>query len=281
MGRRPMAGRLSQKEKGRKAVVLPVTATTVAGQGGQSLIGGVSVQLRNSRRQDCLQIPLPLSSHGYAGEWFYAQNLGDPPLADRAVPPPSYVGRAPVFTSGAPTKRAEWEWGRDERHANQVELLLERIDTLRRRWLTSTKLVYTFLYRRVQPLRLRQHGIWGYIGIGDPDRSLPNELSPEEGLGTIKPSVAPLPEDAAIKANRKRKREADARAEEEREKRHQRVRQQKLAERARRVKERGDSPTPPTDPSNEEWSSDTTKEAVPLAGSPHPDDLPKALLVMV
>ncbi|WVZ84997.1 hypothetical protein U9M48_031962 [Paspalum notatum var. saurae] len=88
------------------------------GQGGQSLVGGVTIQLRNGRRQDYFQIPLPSSSHGYTGEWFYVRNAGDPPLADRAVPPPDYVGRAPVFTSVAPSKRKQWEWGRDKKQAN-------------------------------------------------------------------------------------------------------------------------------------------------------------------
>ncbi|KAJ1262321.1 hypothetical protein BS78_09G097600 [Paspalum vaginatum] len=255
------------------------------GQGGQSFVDGVAVQLRNSRKQDYLQILLPSSSHGYAGEWFYVQKLGDPPLANG---------------------------GQDKRYANQVELLLGKIYTLRRHGLTGTKLVHTFLHRRVQPLWLRQHGVWGYIDIGDLDRSSTDELAPEEvrsrlvtvtegtssapfaggplalnhsiksdlGLGNLKPSIAPLPEDAAVKADRKRKRDADACAKEEREKCHQRVHQQKLVQRAQRAKERGDSPTPPTDPSDEEWSSDATSEAVPLVDSSHPDTLPEALLVM-
>ena len=54
--------------------------------------------------------------------------------------------------------------------------------------------------------------------------------------------------------------------EEVRNKRRQLVRDQKKAERARRAWERGDSPTPPTDFSDEEWSSDAMSEAVPLPG---------------
>ncbi|WVZ71387.1 hypothetical protein U9M48_019979 [Paspalum notatum var. saurae] len=62
------------------------------GQGGQSLIGGVTIQLRNGRRQDHFQITLPSSTHAYAGEWFYVRNIGDPPLTDGVVPPPTTSG---------------------------------------------------------------------------------------------------------------------------------------------------------------------------------------------
>ena len=69
--------------------------------------------------------------------------------------------------------------------------------------------------------------------------------------------------------------------EEERKKRRQLVRDQKKAERARRVRERGDSPTPPSDLSDEDWSSDAVSEAVPLAEeSSHSEALPEALVIM-
>ncbi|WVZ93365.1 hypothetical protein U9M48_039352 [Paspalum notatum var. saurae] len=84
------------------------------------------IQLHNGRRQDYFQIPLPSSSHGYAGEWFYVRNTGDPPLANGAVLPPNYVYRAPVFTGVAPSKWKQWAWGRDKKQANQVDFILEK-----------------------------------------------------------------------------------------------------------------------------------------------------------
>ncbi|WVZ75398.1 hypothetical protein U9M48_023451 [Paspalum notatum var. saurae] len=96
------------------------------------------------------------------------------------MPPPNYVGRAPIFTGAAPSKLKQWEWGRDKKHANQVDLLLEKIGAFRRRDLTNAKLVSTFLRRRVQPLRLRCLPMWEYIGSADPDRCSIEEFTPEE-----------------------------------------------------------------------------------------------------
>ncbi|WVZ80767.1 hypothetical protein U9M48_028220 [Paspalum notatum var. saurae] len=136
--------------------------------------------MRNGRRQDYFQIPLPSSSHAYAGEWFYVRNIGDPPVADGVVLPPNYVGRALVFTGVAPSKQKQWEWGWDKKHANQVDFLLEKINALRRCDLIGAKLVSTFLCRRVQPLWLRRFPMWEYVGLADPDRCSSEELTPEE-----------------------------------------------------------------------------------------------------
>ena len=54
----------------------------------------------------------------------------------------------------------------------------------------------------------------------------------------------------------KGKRKASVREKEEHTKHRQLVRDWKKAERARPARERGDSPTPPTDFSDEEWSSE-------------------------
>ncbi|WVZ95904.1 hypothetical protein U9M48_041611 [Paspalum notatum var. saurae] len=280
------------------------------GQGGQSLVGGVTIQLRNGRRQDYLQIPFPSSIHAYSGEWFYVQNLGDPSLAD------GIRWEGPAFTGATPLKRAQWDWGREKKSANQVGFLLEKIGLLHRRGLIGVVLVSTFIRRAVQPLRFRRFPMWEYTGAADPDRISGEELTPAEirlrviaitegtstanffdgplalnhlikedlGIGSMKSSLAPLPEDAAVKADRKQKREAEAYLAGEREKRHQLVRDRKKRERDQRAREEGRSPTPSTASSDEEWSSDDTLDAVPLAGkigeSSGSGVLPEAMLIM-
>ncbi|WVZ50771.1 hypothetical protein U9M48_001996 [Paspalum notatum var. saurae] len=105
-----------------------------------------------------------------------------------------------------------------------------------------------------------------------------------QGIGSMKPSPAPLLEDAAVKADRKRKRKAEAYLADEREKRHQLIRDRKKRERDQRTREEGRSPTPSTASSDEEWSSDDTLEAVPLAGeigeSSGSGVLPEVMLIM-
>ncbi|WVZ84129.1 hypothetical protein U9M48_031190 [Paspalum notatum var. saurae] len=73
-----------------------------------------------------------------------------------------------------------------------------------------------------------------------------------QGIGSMKSSPAPLPEDAAVKVDRKRKREAEAFLADEREKRYQLIRDRKKRERDQLAREEGRSPTPSTASSDEE-----------------------------
>ncbi|WVZ71222.1 hypothetical protein U9M48_019835 [Paspalum notatum var. saurae] len=114
--------------------------------------------------------------------------------------------------------------------------------------------------------------------------ALNHSIKEDLGIGSMRPSPAPLPEDAAVKADRKRKREAEAHLADERKKCHQLARDRKKREHDQRAREEGRSPTPSTASSDEEWSSDDTLEAVPLAGeigeSSGSDVLPEAMLIM-
>ncbi|WVZ69946.1 hypothetical protein U9M48_018659 [Paspalum notatum var. saurae] len=96
------------------------------------------------------------------------------------MPPPGYVGRAPAFTGAAPSRRVQWDWGREKRSVNQVGFLLEKIGFLCRRGLTGVVLVSTFIQRAVQPLRFRHFPMWEYTGAADPDRFSGEELTSAE-----------------------------------------------------------------------------------------------------
>ena len=96
------------------------------------------------------------------------------------MPPPGYVGRAPAFTGATPSRRVQWDWGREKRSINQVGFHLEKIGLLRRRGLTGVVLVSTFIRRAIQPLRLRRLPMWEYTGTADPDRFSDEELTSGE-----------------------------------------------------------------------------------------------------
>jgi hypothetical protein len=113
------------------------------------------------------------SIRDWRSEWFYVANM-IPPLV--------------VHSGSGPSINDRWEKNpltSDELQA--IKPLLERIRTLKQQGLTGFGIIASYMRRRVQPLKEREHLSFEYSGVEDPSWMVPAlELTEEEVLERLR-----------------------------------------------------------------------------------------------
>ena len=102
-------------------------------------------------------------------DWFYAANL---------------IPSLSVHSGSGPLVNDRWDKNPvSPAEVQAIQPLLNRISMLKQQGLTSFGIVSSFLRRRVQPLKEREHFGFEYSGAEDPSRMVPAlELTDEEVL---------------------------------------------------------------------------------------------------
>ncbi|XP_066398769.1 uncharacterized protein [Miscanthus floridulus] len=152
-----------------------------------SALGGCGIQFRQGLKIKFFDYDLVDSVKDWRAEWFYAANLI-----------PSLV----VHSGSGPVANDRWDKKLESPAEIQaIQPLLDRISTLKQQGLTGFGIVSSFLRRRVQPLKEREHLGFEYSGAEDPSRMVPAlELTGEEvlerlqkmlkGVSVIPPAVS-------------------------------------------------------------------------------------------
>jgi hypothetical protein len=109
----------------------------------------------------------------WCSKWFYAANM---------------IPRLVVHSGSSPSVNDHWE--KNPLTSNELQAikpLLERIRTLKQQGLTSFGIIASYMHRRVQPLKEREHLGFEYSGAEDPSRMVSAlELTKEEVLEHLK-----------------------------------------------------------------------------------------------
>ncbi|XP_066315136.1 uncharacterized protein [Miscanthus floridulus] len=134
-----------------------------------SALGGCGIQFRQGLKIKFFDYDLVDSVKDWRAEWFYAANLI-----------PSLV----VHSGSGPVVNDRWDKKLESPAEIQaIQPLLDRISMLKQQGLTGFGIVSSFLRRRVQPLKEREHLGFEYSGAEDPSRMVPAlELTGEEVL---------------------------------------------------------------------------------------------------
>ena len=105
----------------------------------------------------------------WRADWFYVTNL-IPPLA--------------VHSGSSPLVNDQWDKNpMMTAEAQAIKPFLKRIYTLKQQGLTGFEIISSFLRRRVQPLKEREHFGFEYSGAEDPSHMVPAlQLTDEEVL---------------------------------------------------------------------------------------------------
>ena len=105
----------------------------------------------------------------WCANWFYAANL---------------ILSLSVHSRSGPLVNDRWEKNPvTTAELQTIKPFLERICTLKQQGLTCFGIISSFLHRRVQPLKEREHYGFEYSGAEDPSRMVPAlELTDEEVL---------------------------------------------------------------------------------------------------
>lgn len=81
-----------------------------------------------------------------------------------------------------PKVQENWNSRPSAEEAKDVPALLKRVQFLKEKGLTGVGIAFSFMKRRVQPLRERVHLGFQYEGITDPSRMAPEDISDETVL---------------------------------------------------------------------------------------------------
>ena len=92
--------------------------------------------------------------------WFHVGNF-ESPLPERTV--------------GAP--QVQESWSSRGPGGKQVEAILLAIAIVKKKGVTGDHVVFSFIGRRTQPLQLRQHPAFRYVGMKDPTRMSPEPMA--------------------------------------------------------------------------------------------------------
>lgn len=129
------------------------------------VIGGAGFQVREQYSYLYLEYKL-VESHGCWNEkWFYIEDH-DPSL-------PKVTGHQPKYSS-------RWLNEPTTAESMQVPDLLKKIAVLKEGGLTGIHVAASFIKRRVQPLQRRQTWGYEYMGLNDPSKMSPDDISDEE-----------------------------------------------------------------------------------------------------
>ena len=91
----------------------------------------------------------------------------------------------PAFSTAPPTMLASWDHDLSTAEEEEASPLMFRVQELCKT-ITRIKLVSTYVWRRVWPLRRRAHPLWRYEGCLDVTRMSATELSGHEFHGYVK-----------------------------------------------------------------------------------------------
>ena len=135
------------------------------GWGIAPLVGGASLELRQGRKVEYLDIPLKDSIKGWRLEWFIMENHCNslPPKSGRQpdVRTPSWV-ESPTFSE-----------------ITEAQVLLVEICLLKDGGISAESLVADFVFKNIQPLKDMIYPAYLYSGIIDStrvtNRRIPNE----------------------------------------------------------------------------------------------------------
>src|SRR5438128_5372174 len=121
--------------------------------------------MRKQRSGKYVTFPMRDSLKGWYSRWFYISNP-NPAL-------PAYIGRPPAL---------EVSWGsfpREEEMKN-VRILLERLEAVKAAaQLSGVAVVRSFIKRRIQPIKERDHPAYEYSGWKDPTQESPSLWVPK------------------------------------------------------------------------------------------------------
>jgi hypothetical protein len=126
------------------------------------------------------------SLRGWHGTWFYFENH-EPSL-------PSFVGQLPEF-------HGTWSEEPTPLEAPEVAALIDKVNLLKEKGLTSVCAAAHWLARRVQPLKKQLHLDWEYSGLQDLTWETQEKMSPEllvKHLGEIFQDISAWPADEQV-----------------------------------------------------------------------------------
>ena len=128
------------------------------------VVGGACIQLCG-RQPHYFDLSLPTFLKGWHQDWLYIRNDESTLL--------SFTGNPPVY-------REAWRWGVPDKEMGRLSPVLEQVEALKAEGLMGEAILCTFLARRIQPIRPRDHTMWLYSGPDDPTRESPLELTEVE-----------------------------------------------------------------------------------------------------
>ena len=130
-----------------------------------AVVGGAGFQLRPGSVKYYLDLLLQTSNKGWHSDWFYCSNPA-PSL-------PGFQGQPPVVRSSWTEAPQTWEQA-------GVMVLMARLCAAIEAGVIGVVVVTTFIYRRVQPSKLRAHPMYEYSDDQDATWESAEELSEEE-----------------------------------------------------------------------------------------------------
>jgi hypothetical protein len=132
-------------------VLVPLSAWN--GRGTTSACGGASLEMRRGRKTEYLDIPLKDSIKGWCLEWFIVENHGN------SLPPRS--GRQPDVCTPS------WTESPTDLEVAEAGALLAEVGLLKERGLTAEAVVADFIFKNIQPLKVRAYPSYLYRGLAD------------------------------------------------------------------------------------------------------------------
>ena len=138
--------------------------------GGDKVVGGATLVLREKLADSYISVHLATSNKGWHKEWFYVQNPSPPlsPEIDRY-----------------PEPRPSWTSVCSERDQDQVDELVGKIKGLREQGLTGVGVAINFVVRRVNPCKERVHPAYEYEGRKDASRESGDMLVQSEVIARL------------------------------------------------------------------------------------------------
>jgi hypothetical protein len=138
-----------------------------------SPLGGCGIQFHQGKKSLFFDYDLVDSVKEWHSEWFYAGNML-PTLA--------------VHSNFGPSVDDRWEKNPlSSEELKKIRPLLDRIWVLKQQGLNGFEIIASYLRRRVQTLKAREHYGFEYSGAEDPSRMVPAlELTEEEVLERLK-----------------------------------------------------------------------------------------------
>jgi hypothetical protein len=133
-----------------------------------------------------LDLPLKNSLRGWHRTWFYCEN--------HKANLPSFVGRLPMF-------QGTWSKEPTPLEAPQVAALINKVNLLKEKGLTSVCVATHWLAHRVQPLKKQVHSGWEYNRLQDLTRETQEKMSIEllvKHLGEIFQDISTWPADEQV-----------------------------------------------------------------------------------
>jgi hypothetical protein len=122
--------------------------------GGQhQLVGGASLELRQWRKVEYLDIPLKDNIKGWRLEWFTMENH------NKSLPPRS--GRQPDV------RTPSWVESPTYSEVAEAKVLFAEICLLKDRGLAAEAVVADFVFKNFQPLKDRVYPAYLYTGVND------------------------------------------------------------------------------------------------------------------